>query len=257
MHDAALALQAVHEKNLIHRDVKPANLMLTPDGARLVLMDFGLAKGGSFAGSVSRDRGLLGTLRYAAPEQLAAATLQVGPQADVRGLGVTLWELLTRRRLFEEAEDEKQLALMVHESDVPLLRTVDKSFDRDLEAIVARATERRLCDRIQSAQQLADYLQLYLDGKALAIRPPGTIELGLRWVRRNKTLAGSLVALFLAGTLAIVLTFITLLGQLRHRDEMTKMRLEDLVSNLVKARPEAIPTILAERVRSHTGVKQL
>ena len=84
MRDAALALQAVHERQLVHRDVKPANLMLTPDGARVVLMDFGLAKGRSLATSATRGGGLLGTLRYAAPEQLAAATLEVGPPADVR-----------------------------------------------------------------------------------------------------------------------------------------------------------------------------
>ena len=73
-------------------------------------MDFGLAKGQSLELTASRAGGLLGTLRYAAPEQLAAASLKVGPAADVRGLGVTLWELLTRRRLFAEAEDERQLA---------------------------------------------------------------------------------------------------------------------------------------------------
>jgi hypothetical protein len=117
--DAALALQAVHEQNLVHRDVKPANLMLTADGQRIVLMDFGLAKGPNLTLSASKQGGLLGTLRYAAPEQLAARSLKVGPQADVRGLGVTLWELLTRQRLFAEAEDEKELAHLVHEEDVP------------------------------------------------------------------------------------------------------------------------------------------
>jgi hypothetical protein len=146
--DAALALQAVHEQGLIHRDVKPANLMLTPDASRVVLMDFGLAKGQTVATSVSRAGGLLGTLRYAAPEQLAAATLSVGAQADVRGLGVTLWELLTRRRLFAEAEDEKRLAQLVYDQDVPRLRAMEATFDPDLEAIVARATERRPADRL-------------------------------------------------------------------------------------------------------------
>jgi serine/threonine-protein kinase len=157
--------------------------MLTADGQRVVLMDFGLAKGQSLSLSASKQGGLLGTLRYAAPEQLAAASLKVGPQADVRGLGITLWELLTLRRLFAEAEDEKQLAQLVHEEDVPRLRSINPNLDADLEAIVARATERRVADRIQSAGQLAEYLQLYLDGQPLPIRPPSTAEMVWRWVR--------------------------------------------------------------------------
>ena len=138
--DAALAMQVVHDQKIVHRDIKPANLMLTPDGARVVLMDFGLAKGRSLtAATLTRHGGFMGTLRYAAPEQLAAAKRTVGPPADVRGLGITLWELLTRKRVFDEAEDELQLADLVADQDVPRLRAVDRSIDRDLDAIVARA----------------------------------------------------------------------------------------------------------------------
>ena len=207
--DAALALQTVHEQGIVHRDVKPANLLLTPDGQRIVLMDFGLAKGQSVSLSASKAGGLLGTLRYAAPEQLAAASLKVGPPADVRGLGVTLWELLTRQRLFIEAEDERQLASMVHDQDVPRLRSIDPSLDADLEAIVARATERRVADRIQAAAQLADYLQLYLDGKPLPIRPPSTAELLGRWVRGHKALVATAAAALAAILVTVTLAFIS------------------------------------------------
>ena len=111
MRDVALALQAVHDQGIIHRDVKPANLMLTPDGSRVVLMDFGLAKGQDTTLDASRQGGLLGTLRYAAPEQRSSPRVEIRPAADVYGLGVTMWELLTRHRLFEDAEDDKQLAM--------------------------------------------------------------------------------------------------------------------------------------------------
>ncbi len=83
LRDAALAVAAVHEQQIVHRDIKPANLMLTADGSRLVLMDFGLAKQEGLSQTLSQGSGFIGTMRYAAPEQLAAATLKVGPQADV------------------------------------------------------------------------------------------------------------------------------------------------------------------------------
>ena len=172
--DAARALHTVHEQGVIHRDVSPGNLMLTPDGQRVVLMDFGLAKGGGASQTVSIGAGFMGKLRYAAPEQLASAVLEVGTPADVRGLGATLWELVTRKRLFGEAGDERALATMIHQKDVPRLREVDPGFDRDLEAIVGRATEREIDKRIQTAEELADYLDLYLAGEPLPIRPPDT-----------------------------------------------------------------------------------
>ena len=191
--DAARALHTVHEQGVVHRDVSPGNMMLTPDGQRIVLMDFGLAKGGGGSQSVSVGAGFMGKLRYAAPEQLASAVLDVGPPADVRGLGATLWELVTRRRLFDEAGDERALATMIHQKDVPRLREIDPGFDRDLEAIVARATEREIDKRIASAEELADYLDLYLVGEALPIRPPTNRELVGRWVRRRKGLVALVI----------------------------------------------------------------
>ena len=131
MRDAALALQAVHDQGIVHRDVKPGNLVLTPDSSRIVLMDFGLAKGQSISASISHAGGFLGTLRYAAPEQLAAATLKVGPTADIRGLGATMWELLTRERLFGDAEDEAQLAY-------PRNKTASTAFKKLLHKLIQR-----------------------------------------------------------------------------------------------------------------------
>ena len=202
--DAARALHTVHEQGVIHRDVSPGNLMLTPDGQRIVLMDFGLAKGGDASQSVSIGAGFMGKLRYAAPEQLASAVLDVGAPADVRGLGATMWELVTRRRLFGDAGDERALATMIHQKDVPRLREIDPGFDRDLEAIIARATEREIDKRVQSAEELADYLDLYLVGAPLPIRPPTTNELFGRWVRRRKALVASVMALVVGLSVMLV-----------------------------------------------------
>ena len=143
----------------------------------------------------------------------------------MRGLGVTLWELLTRRRLFAEAEDERQLAALVHDHDVPRLRTIDPGLDRDLEAIVARATERRAADRIATAGQLAEYLQLYLDGKPLPIRPPTTAEMVGRWVRDHKALVGSAAAAILAIVATVVIAFVLITRSRGTRQSRQSTRL--------------------------------
>lgn len=176
MRDAASALEVVHDQQIIHRDVKLANLILTADGSRVVLMDFGLAKGQSMMLTTSGAGGLLGTLRYASPEQLAAANLPVGPGVDIRGLGVAMWELLTRQRLFADAEDERQLATWVLNHDVPLLRTINPALSPALEAIVAHATERNAEDRMASAGKLAEYLDMFLAGEPVSIGAPTTIQ---------------------------------------------------------------------------------
>ncbi|MCG8584761.1 MAG: serine/threonine protein kinase [Pirellulales bacterium] len=170
--DAASALQAVHDQGIVHRDVKPANLILTADGSRVVLMDFGLAKGQSTALTATGTGGLLGTLRYSAPEQLAAANVQVGAAADVRGLGVSMWELLTKRRLFGDADDERQLATWVLNHDVPPLRTVNPKLSPVLEAITAKATQRDVDNRIQTAGELADMLDAYLEDRPVELDKP-------------------------------------------------------------------------------------
>jgi branched-chain amino acid transport system substrate-binding protein len=176
MRDAARALEAVHATGTIHRDIKPANLVLTADGSRIVLMDFGLVKGIASSLTQSGSQGFLGTLRYAAPEQLASATLKLGPQADIRGLGVTIWELLSRQRLFEHARDEIELAQAVHEQDVPRLETVVPDISPDLATIISCATQRRVSDRIQTATELAANLDLFLSGHPILLEEPNTAQ---------------------------------------------------------------------------------
>ncbi|MEM9295145.1 MAG: protein kinase, partial [Planctomycetota bacterium] len=171
---------------VVHRDVSPANLMLNPDGRRLVVMDFGLARPGAGQADVTAPGGFVGKYRYAAPEQLAGQ--EIGPPADVRGLGVTLWELLTRRRLFAQGEDARAITALVHERDVPALRAVVPDADRDLEAIVAQAVHRDPNQRTANAGELARHLRLYLEGRALPIRQPGLGELALRWAREHQPL---------------------------------------------------------------------
>jgi serine/threonine protein kinase/tetratricopeptide (TPR) repeat protein len=251
--DVARALQTIHDKGIVHRDIKPANLVLTPDGTRVVLMDFGLAKEQSNSLAASHQGGLLGTLRYASPEQLASANIKVGPPADVRGLGVTMWELLTRQRLFGNAVDEAGLMQEVLTSDVPRLRTIDARFDRDLDAIVSCATARRISERIQTAGQLAELLQLWLDGKPLPIRLPTMPELAWRWLRENAWIASAAALLIV---MAVITGGVTLRGMLR-REQLSQEAWDQVARQSQQLLVETLPSLSADLRRTDVDIEKL
>ena len=236
--DAASAVQAVHDQNIVHRDIKPANILLTADSTRIVLMDFGLAKGAGLTVTTDRSGDFLGTLRYAAPEQLATSQLEVGPTADVRALGVTLWELLTRRRLFEDADD-RQLPSWVLTREVPSIRSIDPTLDRDLEAIVGRAVERESERRIQTARELSEYLQLFIDERPLPIRPPGAGEIVGQWIRRRKGLVASLAAAVVAVMMTAVIAFVLII-QAKDEAVVAKNAAVDAKDEAEQAKNEAV-----------------
>ncbi|MEM1212061.1 MAG: serine/threonine-protein kinase [Planctomycetota bacterium] len=214
--DAADALDTVHQRGIVHRDISPGNLMLTPDGSRVVLMDFGLAKGQDVSVELSVRGAFAGKYRYAAPEQYAEGREPITAAIDVRGLGVTLWELLTRRRLFADRQTPEALTAAVTRTDVPRLRSIDPTFDRDLDAIVARACERDVNDRIPSAGLLRDYLQMYLDGTPLPIRPPGLGEMARRWAKENR---GIVYASAAGLALALLLTVAAFFAITQQRNQ--------------------------------------
>ena len=104
----AEAADALHEAGIVHRDIKPGNIMMGRDGKTPVLMDLGLAQlADESEGRLTRTRQFVGTLRYASPEQVLAAT-RVDRRSDVYSLGATLWELLTLRPLFGATDETRR-----------------------------------------------------------------------------------------------------------------------------------------------------
>ena len=113
LRDAALGVHHLHEAGVVHRDLKPGNLMVTASDRRVVVMDLGLAMVGDASRSITRDKSqLLGTLRYMPPEQLQRTLLQLDRRADVYSLGATFYELLTGRPFFD-GESEERLIVQV------------------------------------------------------------------------------------------------------------------------------------------------
>jgi WD40 repeat protein/serine/threonine protein kinase len=190
---AAEAAHALHEHGIVHRDVKPGNILLSAEG-RPVLLDLGLAQlADEVEGRLTRTRQFVGTLRYASPEQVLNAG-RLDRRADVYSLGATLWELLTLRPLFGATEQtptpELMNRILVEEPESP--RKYHPGLSRDLEAVVLRCLEKDARKRYATAAELAADLGRYLDGEPVRARPVRSWERGWRWAKRRPVVAALL-----------------------------------------------------------------
>jgi tetratricopeptide (TPR) repeat protein len=199
---AARALHHAHERGIVHRDIKPGNLMVSATG-KLWITDFGLARMGSDAG-LTLTGDLLGTIRYMAPEQALGQNI-VDHRVDVYSLGITLYELLALRPAFE-GNDHRQLLNEIAVSDPKPLRVHNTAIRADLGTIVAKAIAKQPSERYQSAGELADDLERFVDYKPIVARPPTLANRIAKWSLRHQstiwatTAALLLIALAIAGS---------------------------------------------------------
>lgn len=156
----AQALTLAHSKKILHRDVKPENIMIDTLG-NAVLMDFGLAKITGSSKSLTQHGGFMGTVAYASPEQIRETTT-VDHRSDIYSLGIVLYELLCRRRPFE-GDPLSIIRQMLDCEGIPTPSTYYNPIDGELEAICLKATALTTTDRFQSMQAFADSLKTYLE----------------------------------------------------------------------------------------------
>jgi serine/threonine protein kinase len=202
---AAEALAYAHRQGIVHRDVKPSNLLLDAQGTVWVT-DFGLAKTEG-AGELTRSGDVVGTLRYLAPERFAGRS---DPRGDVYSLGATLYELLTLRPAFDEPDRARLIERVTH-GEPPRPRQVDGRIPRDLETVVLKALAREPADRYATAEALADDLRRFLLDRPIRARRAGVAERAWRWCRRNPVVAGLLAAaVVLAAGLAVLAVLLAL-----------------------------------------------
>ena len=196
--EIADALSHAHAHAIVHRDVKPANVMVGRDG-RTKLFDLGLARLGEEPG-LTRSGDLAGSPFYMSPEQVSGPPERVDRRTDVYSLGVTLFELLTLRRPFE-GPTSAQVFRQIASREPPLLRRINPLVPRDLETICLTALEKDPDRRYPTVEALADDLRRFLAFAPIRSKPPGALRRTVRFARRNPALASAsfLAVLVLAG----------------------------------------------------------
>jgi eukaryotic-like serine/threonine-protein kinase len=194
------AVQHAHHKGVIHRDLKPGNILVEPSGQPKIL-DFGIARLDSpgRAATLNTTPGqIVGTLAYMSPEQVVANPSQTDSRSDVYSLGVVLYELLSGRlplRVATMSVSIAEAARIIRDDDPPTLAAVDPRFRGDLDTIATKALQKRREDRYQSAADLAGDVRRFLAHEPILARPASATYILRKFARRHRALvAGSTAA---------------------------------------------------------------
>ena len=200
----ARALDYAHAQGLIHRDVKPHNIIIT-EGDRAVLTDFGLAKRlfGGPAQSFTRPGTVVGTPIYMSPEQASSGDTPLDARTDVYSLGATLYEAVVGRPPFDPEGDVTSVLESVAYVDPPPPRLLRPDLPRDLDTVITRAMAKEPGRRYRSALEMAEDLDRFIRGDPVVARPVGFLERGVRRLRRHPWRVAAVVLTLLALPLGI------------------------------------------------------
>jgi TolB-like protein/Tfp pilus assembly protein PilF len=189
----ARTVHYAHEHGILHRDIKPGNILLDAKGEPL-LTDFGLARLVEAESTVTRTKEVMGTPSYMAPEQAVGNNAAVSSATDVYGLGAVLYQLLTGHPPFAGGTTYETIKLVL-DTEPRQPRSLNPKIDRDLSTICLKCLEKDPKRRYSSALGLADDLEHWLKHEPIQARRTGLFTRGRKWVRRNPSTAGLITLL--------------------------------------------------------------
>lgn len=224
--EVAEALEEAHANGLVHRDVKPSNILLTREG-RALLADFGIARDESL-GKLTQTGMELGSLYYMSPEQARVLEHVVDHRSDVYSLGVVLYELLAKRRPYG-GKTQPEILSAIRRGEAKSLRAFNREISRDLAAICSKAMHRDVARRYQTAMGFAQDLRRFLRGEAVQAKATSVVERIASTIRRNRVLVAFAAVLAVSGSVVFLMT------QRLDRETSTELtvRLRDASGNRV------------------------
>lgn len=228
----ARALAFAHNHGIVHRDVKPANILREPDG-RVSLTDFGLARVEG-SGTMTESGALVGTPNYMSPEQIQGSRESVDGRSDLYSLGITLYELLAGRPPFQEATTPATLRAIL-EKPAPRLKKFRSDCPRELEIILDKSIRKDPRDRYANSTAFAEDLERFLAGEPIFARRESLVVRASRYVNLHR-------GVFIAGTIALLLAIGTVFLLKTNSDRSAQNYLNAAQAASRDTSPEAIDT---------------